>query len=73
LVLVLNSKYTMPYESRCMHNKAQSSQKIGAQHDAIIKTLLGFHCTTPNTYIKTKYSPSIWKRERKAKGREENN
>jgi hypothetical protein len=25
LLLVLNSKYTMPYESRRMHNKAQSS------------------------------------------------
>jgi hypothetical protein len=26
LVLVLNSKYTMPYESMWMHNKAQSSK-----------------------------------------------
>jgi hypothetical protein len=53
--------------------KHNPHKQIGAQHDAIIKTLLGFHCTTPNTYIKTKYSPTIWERERKANGREDNN
>jgi hypothetical protein len=52
LLLVLNSKYTMPYESRRMHNKTQSSSKKWVlQHDAIIKILLGFHFTTLKTCI----------------------